>query len=203
MALDLPIDDIMPYIDDAMEQIGVPCYIDGYYTKIMISDLERVYSDLQANSKLAVVRKSVPFVRGSSVHFTDDDSHAIVFSEPVDDIVSYSCQILRYNAFIKIEETKYNQYDKETGDIIYQESFSEPTLIHGYCEKTGGSENFHNAGRSSVSELLLVTSSKVEVALGNIASILYDGDSLNNTKFRITDIDDVTSGLFRIKLVSV
>lgn len=203
MALDLPIEDIIPYIDDAMEQIGVPCLIDEVPTKIMISDLQRSSNGLQANIKLAVVGKGIVFDRGSSVFFTNENQKAIVFTEPVDDIVSYSCQMLKFNSKILIEEPKYTQYDENTGDIIYQENTSITKEFDGYCEKSLGSMSLGNNGRMSAHELVFTTHANPDLEINQKCTLQYSGSNLDNFNFRIDDIDDLTSGIYTIKLVSL
>lgn len=192
MAFDLPIDDVKVYIEDLLAQMGSSCTIDGVSTKIMISDLERAFNNIQENSKQAVISKDVAIVRGSKVNFTDGRK-AICYTIPNDDIVSYSAKILMCNSTVDIYE--YLEQYAPNGDVTDIQENIRATL-DGFIERLTAKEKQFDVGLLHEAILRFTTYVDSDIKMDDIVFF-------KNEKYRVIDIDPIVEGLLIAQLASI
>lgn len=192
MPLDLPISDVKVYVEDAINQLGIVCTVDGVPTKIMVSDTTDSTNTMKEFIKLAVVSKDIDIKKGSAVIFADGRK-AIVLTMPNDDMVSYSMRLLMCNSTVAI----YNNvtlYD-DVGDILEEVKFYKPEL-QGYIERITAREKILDLGIMNEAILKYITYTNADV-------VLYDYIEYKNKTYRVIDIDDVTDGILVLQLESV
>jgi uncharacterized protein YkvS len=191
--IDLPISEVTGYLEGLLNELGDECVIDDLYeTKIMISDLQRAFNNLQENSKQAVISKSIPVDRGSIIRFKDGRT-AIVHTIPNNDIVSYSCKILMCNGTVKVYG--YNEQYAPNGDVISKGEY-EKSQVMGFIERLTAREKQFDGGLLHESILRFTTYVDADIDLDDIVS--YKGK-----KYRVIDIDDITDGLWVVQLATV
>lgn len=197
-AFDLPINEVKGYVSDLMVQIGENVTVDGVSTKIMIADLERIYSNLQQNMKNTVFLYDTTVTRGSRVNF-EDGKVAIVYNNPNDDIVSKSAQILICNSSPEIyrygEVYDTNRKSPTYGDII-SKGLSLRGTAYGFIERLTAKEKQFDVGLLHDAILRFVTFKSTDTDLGDIFK--YKGK-----QYRVIDVDDITEGILVIQLASV
>ncbi|WP_336786951.1 hypothetical protein [Paenibacillus sp. MMO-177] len=198
MAFDLPIDDVTSYVEELLVQIGEDCVVDGVPTKIMISDLQKAYSNIDENSKQAVVSKKIPINKGSTIQFTSGKT-ALVYTIPNDDIVSLSMTVLMCNA--NVEVFRYGQiFDEDPtsstfGDMLNDGETSKGIVI-GFIERLTAREKQYDVGLLHESVLRFISDVDSDIQLEDIVVF-------KNKKYRVVDIDDITEGLHVVQLASV
>lgn len=198
-AFDLPIGEVKGYITDLMEQIGEVCVIDTQApTKVMIADLDKIYSNLQQNMKKTVFLHDTVVERGSRVEFTDGRK-AIVYTVPNDDIVSKSAQILLCNCSPEIlsygEVYDTNPSSKTFGDVI-SKGLVHKAVADGFIERLSAKEKQFDVGLLHDAILRLVTFQGTNVALEDI--LIY-----KDKHYRVIDVDDITEGILVVQLATV
>lgn len=198
MAFDLPIDDVTGYVEDLLLQIGADCTVDGVSTKIMISDLQRAYSNIDENSKQAVLSKKIVVDKGSVVNFTDG-RNALVYTIPNDDMVSYSMNILMCNSTIEVfryaEVYDEDKTSKTFGDIVSSGEMSQGFVI-GFIERLTAREKQYDVGLLHESVLRFISVVGSDLKMEDIVVF-------KTKKYRVVDIDDITEGLHVVQLASV
>jgi hypothetical protein len=190
--VDLPINEVTGYLEGLLNQLGDECTIDGVQTKIMISDLIRIYDYIQENQKQAVVSKTITIKRGSKVLF-HDGRKAMAYTIPNDDIVSYSTKLLMFNAslVIKNNEPTYN----DDGDIISLDD-SDRAVIDGFIERVTYNDKQFDVGVLPQIILRFTTYPDSQIKLND--NVMYKGK-----KYKVLDVNDVTEGLLVIELGDV
>lgn len=197
-AFDLPINEVTGYVDDLMAQIGENVMIDGVSSKVMIADLERVYSNMHQNMKRTVFLLNTKVRRGSKVEF-EDGKTAIVYTEPNNDIVSKSAEILLCNS--QISFYKYGEvYDTDPTSPSYGDIVSKGLNLKGeyfgFIERLTAKEKQFDVGLLHDAILRFVTFRNSDIELDDIA--IY-----KNKKYRVIDVDDITEGILVIQLANV
>lgn len=188
MALDLPISDIMVYVNDALQQFGSKCQIDGSATYIMMSNIDK--QNTNDNLKQAVISKNISVKKGSKIVF-DDGKVAIVYTVPNDDMVSYSSQLLMCNGKIQLLEEN-TVYDENTGKII-SKSLDVKKELDGYIERESYDEKNIDLGLSQEERLKFVTFIDNDVKINDL--VLF-----KDKKYKVIDIDNVVDGLLIIRI---
>lgn len=196
---DLPIDEVKGYINDLMDQIGEDVVIDyTINTKVMIADLEKIYSNLQQNMKQLVLLYDVVINRGSRVDFADGKI-GIVYIVPNDDIVSKSTQIVLCNCDSEVltygETYNTDPNSKTFGDVLTR-GLIHKSYIDGFIERLSAKEKQFDVGLLHDSVLRLITFQNAQIALEDI--LIY-----RNKNYKIIDIDDITEGILVVQLATV
>ncbi|MGE6227629.1 hypothetical protein [Paenibacillus chitinolyticus] len=198
MAFDLPIDDVTSYVEELLVQIGKVCTIDGVATKIMISDLQRAFSNIDENSKQAVVSKKIAVDKGSIINFADG-TVGLAYTIPNDDIVSLSMKILMCNANVEI--LRYEEvFDEDPasstfGDILNEGEISKG-FVNGFIERLTAREKQYDVGLLHESVLRFISDISANIQMDDIVVF-------KKKKYRVIDIDEITEGLCVIQLASV
>lgn len=198
MAFDLPIKDVTQYVEELLVQIGEDCTVDGVPTKVMISDLQRTYNNIQENSKQAVVSNKISIDKGSIINFSDGRT-GLVYTIPNNDIVSLSMTILMCNATVEVfrfEETYDNDPSSKTFGDIVSDGEESKGLVVGFIERLTAREKQYDVGLLHESILRFITSVGVDVQMED--HIVFKGK-----RYRVVDIDDITEGLHVVQLASV
>jgi hypothetical protein len=192
MALDLPISDVSTYVEELLDQIGQDCTINGVATKIMISDIQKPFGDVQ--EKQAVVSHSVVVSQGTIINFSSGLT-GIVYSHPTDDMVSFSMKVVVLNATVHRTRVGEPVLDENTGDIL-TEGVTDSVDILGYAQRV--SSMLREAGMGLMQECVvaLITPSDVDI-------LMDDNINFKGKDYTVIDVDDITDGIYVIQLATV
>ena len=196
---DLPIEDTRLLVNDLMiHQIGTKVLVDGQTEFILTSDLRKRYSNLHNNMKDCSFLHATRAKRGSIVTFPNE-SQALVFDIPNDDIVSYSARIVVFNNrldFFRPEVT----YDEDPKSPTYGDEISfllrTEKSIPVFIEKVDGYLKNQDVGLLHDSVYKVIGSQ--EMITANVEDVVRVADKY----YEISDIDKLTSGICVLQLRS-
>lgn len=196
-SFDLPINDITTLVNDLfINQIGIKVLVDGEVEFIMTSDLKKRYSNLQNNMKDATFLHSTVAKRGSIVTFPNN-TKAIVYDIPNDDIATYSGRIVIFNNnldfFHPTVEYDENPKSKTYGDELHFMLVLNKS-IPVFIEKIDGSLRNQDVGLLHDSIYRVIGSQ--ELITANVEDVVM----INDKYYEISDVDKLTSGIAILQL---
>lgn len=202
-SFDLPVDDYRHTVADLMiNQVGVKVKIDGTMEHIMLSDLDRVYTNIQGNMKDVSYLYPSNARRGSRIDFPNG-AVGLVWSIPDDDIVSKSSKALILNNHVGFFRT-LSGYDEDPKSPTYGDSIDNMLLsvkdIDCFVERVDGEIRAHDVGILYDTVIRMYTfqsdvTKNPEIKVGDVAKVL-------GKYFDVNDVDNLTSGISKIQLAN-
>lgn len=202
-SFDLPIEDYRLEVADLMiNKVGVKVKIDGSTEHIMLSDLDRVYTNIQGNMKDVSYLYPSNARRGSRIDFANG-AVGLVWSIPDDDIVSKSSKALILNNRVSFYRT-FSGYDEDPDSPTYGDSIDNMLLdvkqIDCFVERVDGEIRAHDVGILYDTVIRMYTfqsevTKNPEIRVGDVAKVL-------GKYFDVNDVDNLTSGITKIQLAN-
>ena len=200
-SFDLPVNDYRDTVADIMiNQVGVKVKIDGHTEHIMLSDLDKVYTNIQGNMKDVSYLYGSNVKRGSRIDF-DSGAIGLVWSIPDDDIVSESSKALILNNQIEFFRIS-SGYDEDPDSPTYGDAQESVLLdlktVDAFVERVDGQIRSHDVGILYDTVVRAYTFQKDVVAepelrIGDVAKVL-------GKYFDVNDVDNLTSGITKVQL---
>lgn len=197
-SFDLPIEDFTEMVNDlTINQLGTGVKVDGKREYILLSDLRKIYTNLQSNMKNCTFLHSTRAQRGSRIDF-DKGAVAVVYSIPNDDFVSYSAQIVIFNSVLNFydlpKEVDDNPNSPTYGDFVQTKKILKNT-ISCFVEKANGDVRHQDVGilQDTVLRVIAIQDEVPSITVGDIVKF-------SNKYYEVNDFDDITSGIITIQL---
>lgn len=197
-SFDLPIDDFTEMVNDlTINQLGTGVKVDGKQEYILLSDLAKIYTNLQSNMKNCTFLHSTRAKRGSRIDF-DKGASAVVYSIPNDDFVSYSAQIVIFNSVLEFyelpNEVDDNPRSPTYGDFVQNKKILK-NKIDCFIEKANGDVRHQDVGilQDTVLRVIAIQDEVPSVTVGD--TVHFQGKY-----YEVNDYDDITSGIITIQL---
>ncbi len=200
-SFDLPVNDYRDTVADIMiNQVGVKVKIDGQTEHIMLSDLDKVYTNIQGNMKDVSYLYGSSVKRGSRIDF-DSGAIGLVWSIPDDDIVSESSKALILNNQIEFFRIS-SGYDEDPDSPTYGDAQESVLLdlktVDAFVERVDGQIRSHDVGILYDTVVRAYTFQKdviadPELRVGDVAKVL-------GKYFDVNDVDNLTSGITKVQL---
>lgn len=197
-SFDLPIDDFTEMVNDlTINQLGTGVKVDGKREYILLSDLAKIYTNLQSNMKNCTFLHSTRAKRGSRIDF-DKGASAVVYSIPNDDFVSYSAQIVIFNSVLEFYELP-NEVDDDPRSPTYGDFVQNKKILKNkidcFIEKANGDVRHQDVGilQDTVLRVIAIQDEVPSVTVGD--TVHFQGKY-----YEVNDYDDITSGIITIQL---
>lgn len=202
---ELPIDDVKGYVNDLMiHQIGSKVLVDGQTEFLMLSDLEKIYTNLQSNMKNAVFLHTSVARRGSRIEFKNG-AVAIVYTNPNDDLVSLSAKIVICNAKLTIYRPE-RAYDEDPNSPTYGDEterlMAKQAGLDVFIERINGEMRHRDVGLLHDTIMQCVTFQKDVYPDDGEGILVGDIIDYKGKYYEISDIDMITSGVTTLQMRS-
>lgn len=193
MPLDLnkTIKDARKIYYEVMDEIGVDCLINGTVsTKVLYKDFENPENELKTHCKTTNLKVTVSIKQGDAIQFSklNEATNVVVyhyglcFSEPTQDPVSSTANVLIFNSQIDRKRIK-NVYNIDR-TIKSVDELSLPN-VKVYIERINYNENFQDIGLQNDLKFKLVCNITNDIKENDI--IIY-----NSKEYIVTNIEDKT-----------
>lgn len=197
-SFDLPIDDFTLMVNDLMiNQLGTKVLVDGQEEYVLISDLEKIFSNLQSNMKNCTFLHSTKAKRGSRIDF-ESGASAVVYTIPDDGYISYSGKLVIFNSklyFYDIESVTDEDPNSPTyGDFTQPRKILRQTL-DCFIEKADGQVRHQDVGilQDTTLRVIGIQDEVDKIEVGDLVAF-------QDKYYEVNDFDLITSGIITIQL---